>query len=408
MAIKRIDYNRSNPIQDTITTIDGYPNKLIIFKVPASKYWWCRCYFNKRYYKQSTSTENKNQAKSFAINFYEKTILSTRNLIPKTPNITFENIARDYLQKNESAITTNALQEKRKNRQYREDYNKFIADIFPALGQRLLRSIVYSDIQSYINDISKRKLSASTLTQHIVLIRKVFKHAQRENLIQFIPPFPTIKVQDNPRTWFSFNEYNHLKKTTNELIKKKEIVRGHLLDDEMRFLITFNVNTFLRISDIKELKHRHIDVNDGKVKYLLIQPEISKTKYNSPVTSMPDAVGIYKDILEYHKTHNNPYTKNDYVFFPKIHNRQFALDTMRRLFNRILEVAQLKINSSGDERTLYSLRHSSISFRLIRSDVDMLTLAKNARTSVEMLERFYTSAVTSSDTIKKIQSNRKD
>ena len=150
---------RANPISETITTIDGYPNKLVIFKVPASKYWWCRCYFNKRYYKQSTSTENKVHAKSYAINFYEQTILSTRNLVPKTPNITFENIARDYLQNIESHITTNEIQEKRKNRQYREDYNKFIADIFPVLGQRLLRSIVHSDIQSYINQLSKRKLS---------------------------------------------------------------------------------------------------------------------------------------------------------------------------------------------------------------------------------------------------------
>ena len=46
----------------------------------------------------------------------------------------------------------------------------------------------------------------------------------------------------------------------------------------------------------------------------------------------------------------------------------------------------------GQHRTLYSLRHSAMTFRLLYGrKVDLLTLAKNARTSVEMVERFYSS-----------------
>ncbi|MDG1445579.1 MAG: hypothetical protein P8L17_01225 [Methylophilaceae bacterium] len=38
-------------------------------------------------------------------------------------------------------------------------------------------------------------------------------------------------------------------------------------------------------------------------------------------------------------------------------------------------------------RTLYSLRHTSITFRLhYGQGIDMLTLARNARTSVKMIE----------------------
>jgi len=407
MTKVKVDTNRSNPITDTITSIKGYPNKLVIFQIPASKYWWVRCYFNKRYYKETTSTENKTQAISYAIKFYEKTILSSRNLIPKTPNVTFENVARQYLREIEEKIVSDSKQEERKNRQIKEEYNKLIKDIFPILGQKIIRTITYKDVNDYINTISKRNLSASTKKHHIVLLRKIFKYAQREGVIELIPPTPTVKIQDNPRSWFSFKQYGVLKRVTKELIKRGEIVRGHQITNEMRLLITFNVNTFLRISDIKLLKHKHIEIVEGVDTYLRIQPEVSKTKYNYPVTSMKFAVDIYKDLLKFHKDNGNHYSKNDYLFFPNIKNRNFALDTMRRQFEKILEVADLKTTSDGQERTLYSLRHSSISFRLIKSDIDIVSLARNARTSSDMIERFYSRFISTEQTVRKLQTNRK-
>lgn len=403
---KMIDNNRSNPILDSITHIEGYPNKLIIYKITASKYWWVRCYFNKKYYKQSTTTENKVQAKSFAIKFYEHIVLSSKNLIPRTNLITFENVARQYLQETREQIFSNKKHQERIERQVREEYNKLIKDIFPLLGQKLIRSITFKDINEYMNEISRRELSASTKKHHLVLIRKVFRYGQRENIVELIPPMPTIKIHDNPRSWFNFKQYGILKKITKDLIKKEESVRGHQITNEMRFLITFNVNTFLRISDIKLLKHRHIEIVEDIDVYLRIQPEVSKT-YNFAVTSMKVAVYIYKDLLEFHERNGNPHSQDDYVFFPNIKNRNHALSVMRRLFERILEVSDLKITADGQLRTLYSLRHSSIAFRLIRSDIDVVTLARNARTSVSMIERFYTKYVTTEETVRKIQSNRR-
>ena len=55
-----------------------------------------------------------------------------------------------------------------------------------------------------------------------------------------------------------------------------------------------------------------------------------------------------------------------------------------------MEVTGLKSSAAGETRTLYSLRHSSIMFRLLFGrTVDTLTLARNARTSPEMIDRFY-------------------
>jgi len=65
--------------------------------------------------------------------------------------------------------------------------------------------------------------------------------------------------------------------------------------------------------------------------------------------------------------------------FPTDHKRQF---------NRILEELNLKFDREGNRRTLYSLRHSYISFRLLEG-ADIYQIAKNCRTSVEMIEKHY-------------------
>ena len=83
-----------------------------------------------------------------------------------------------------------------------------------------------------------------------------------------------------------------------------------------------------------------------------------------------------------------------------IYMRNITITTAKSatyLENVGLQAAGLKETAEGDPRTLYSLRHTSIMFRaLYRGDIDSLKFANNARTSVEMLERFYLSKMESS------------
>jgi len=65
------------------------------------------------------------------------------------------------------------------------------------------------------------------------------------------------------------------------------------------------------------------------------------------------------------------------------------------------------IGVNGEKRSLYSLRHTAITFRLLYGKgIDLLTLARNARTSVEMIERFYSSNLTAEMNIDMLQSKR--
>ena len=53
-----------------------------------------------------------------------------------------------------------------------------------------------------------------------------------------------------------------------------------------------------------------------------------------------------------------------------------------------MEENDLKFDRHGKARTAYSLRHSYICFRLLEG-ADIYQVAKNCRTSVEMIEKHY-------------------
>ena len=58
------------------------------------------------------------------------------------------------------------------------------------------------------------------------------------------------------------------------------------------------------------------------------------------------------------------------------------------MFNNILAEEKLKFDRDGNRRTAYSLRHTYICFRLMEG-ADIYQIAKNCRTSVEMIEKHY-------------------
>jgi integrase len=97
----------------------------------------------------------------------------------------------------------------------------------------------------------------------------------------------------------------------------------------------------------------------------------------------------------------------DFLFLPEVTNRKTAMVLMDVHFRRITEAAGVRQGPRNQSRTLYSLRHTAITFRLLYgSGVDLLTLARNARTSVEMVEKFYASELSAEMNIGMLQRRR--
>lgn len=64
----------------------------------------------------------------------------------------------------------------------------------------------------------------------------------------------------------------------------------------------------------------------------------------------------------------------------------------RELLNAVLDELDLKKDREGNPRTAYSLRHTYICLRLMEG-ADIYQVAKNCRTSVEMIEKYYASHI---------------
>jgi len=69
------------------------------------------------------------------------------------------------------------------------------------------------------------------------------------------------------------------------------------------------------------------------------------------------------------------------------------MEILGRQFRELRARSMLE-EKTGKNITLYSLRHTAIMLRLIIGRVDSLALARNARTSQQMVDKFYASHLT--------------
>jgi hypothetical protein len=118
---------------------------------------------------------------------------------------------------------------------------------------------------------------------------------------------------------------------------------------------------------------------------------------------MPVSVHIYDRLLQFKKQHKIKCTMNDFVFFPEYNerNRTKMMGVVAKLFKRIVSETEIE-NVTDKSLTLYSLRHTAIMMRLTIGQVDTLSLARNARTSQAMIDKFYASHLTTSQVRKQL------
>lgn len=100
--------------------------------------------------------------------------------------------------------------------------------------------------------------------------------------------------------------------------------------------------------------------------------------------------------------------KTDYVFMPQQTKRDIALKDLQKQMARLLGDYRMRKGPRDEDRSPYSLRHTCIMYRLLYGEgLDLLTLARNARTSPEMIDRFYARHLSAEMNIDILQSKRR-
>lgn len=423
-----IRHARSLPLLSSMSAIRGYPSKLKIYRIRGSRFWQARCYMGGKMYVRSTRTAEKQQATEAAKHFYEELLLRLK----KEGNSEVDRLNRAQLKEPPEQyrfqyVAARALEGERGRmmrgevslQSFKALRNRMTLQILPALGQRDIRRLSHDDLSRFVDALVKRQVSSITISQYLQSIRMVFKFALINQWIDKVPPFPKIRLSSQPRGGFTLSEYLELLRAARRMAKLPEsqkpithrsraggiFTRTESVPKVMFWVIGFMVNSFLRPTDLKFIQHKHVEIVRGENLYLrLTLPETKRHK--AQIVTLRPAVRIYQALRRYAEAHacGSP---NDYLFLPEVADRDSACVVLSMHFNKILNATGLKTGELGQSRSLYSLRHTAIMFRLLYGKgIDLLTLARNARTSVQMIEAFYASNLTAEMNIGLLQSKR--
>ena len=197
------------------------------------------------------------------------------------------------------------------------------------------------------------------------------------------------------RPWFSPDEYKQLYETT-RMHAKASLPHHRWNAGQVHDYVLFLGNTGLRPDEAKNLQHRDVAiVEEGRRGDRILEIEVRGKRGVGYCKSTPSAVMPYERLLNRPKyvpqakareraRHPRPAVPPTY---PQPTGPVFPGNHIK-LFNRLLTKSSLKLDRDGKPRTAYSLRHTYICMRLMEG-ADIYQIAKNCRTSVEMIEKFY-------------------
>lgn len=384
---------------ETHTLLDG---KVHIYKRERSRFWQCSTFMNGRNHRTSTKEESLTFAKDFAQQWYMAMYLSgqqtkqqnrinemlekfVRPLTEGLPTVatvkpqkvtgpTFREAAEKFL-----VEFRTILKDQRSDKYISGQTQRVRAHLIPFFGDMPVASITGGTVQEYrlhrqTHGHKGIIPSRSSLHVETVGIRMILKTAHRYGWITQVPDIsPPYKTSGKikHRAWFSPEEYKMLYEATRE---KAKTARHRVLWEDFHDYILFMANTGLRPDEAGRLQYRDVTaVMDQDSGERLLEIEVRGKRGVGFCKSTNGAIMPFQRMQ---KRHNGQPTD---LIFGK---------TPRDQMNKILEDLNMKFDRDGNVRTAYSLRHTYICLRLMEG-ADIYQVAKNCRTSVEMIEKFY-------------------
>lgn len=380
--------------------------KLHVYKRENSRFWQCAAYINGRNHRTSTREEGLSQAKDFAEDWFLELKGKVKRGEAPAGGPTFAKAADQFMRE------FLALTAGERNATYVQGHkNRLRVHLLPFFGKKALSEITPGLVQEYrIHRTTSRKdpktgepkrPARNTLHQEIVCLRQVLKCANRHGWIAYLPdlsdPFRHAGKVSH-RGWFSLEEYNRLWRATQRRAKDPPKPRWRRSCEQLHDYVLFMANTGLRPDEAARLQFRDVTVvTDEATNETILEIEVRGKRGTGYCKSMPGAVIPFERL----RTRLRPptveagaaapsgrsETPSQNLVKPKPTDPIFD-HTHRELFKKVLEEEGLKFDREGSRRTAYSLRHTYICLRLMEG-ADIYQVAKNCRTSVEMIEKYY-------------------
>lgn len=356
--------------------------KVHVYKRENSSHWQCSTYLAGKNRRTTTKEESLERAKDFAEDWYLTLRGKARSgELAKKKEKSFSDAATLFMSEFE------AITQGQRSPVYIECKNLIIkAHLIPFFGNLGVSEVTAGKVQDYrLHRITTSKTgkppARSTMHQEIVALRQVLKTAIRHAWLTHLPdlsqPYRSAGKITH-RAWFSPAEYKQLYEATRERAKNPKKERWREACERMHDYVLFMANTGLRPDEAARLEFRDVEVvKDAATGETILEIEVRGKRGVGYCKSTAGAVRPYQRLKQRGK--------------PQSTDRLFA-SNQRELFNTILDELNLKFDRDGNRRTAYSLRHTYICLRLMEG-ADIYAIAKNCRTSVEMIEKFYASHI---------------
>jgi integrase len=232
-----------------------------------------------------------------------------------------------------------------------------------------------------------KELSSSSLQNHNAVLGKVYDKALKSGQITkyHIPNFDTKGKRQERSAAFTWEEFRRISDYIDEDMKRTKNKTSRMLLELMYDYIDFAIATGMRPGTEIE----HVEWRDIGFKLVDGVPEITVAVRKGKTTSFTgtrqvvvrsDFIANLEDLVA--RFPNRQATDKVFVLADGSEPKNLS-----RKFSDILEKLDLKKSPYG-ERTLYSLRHSYITWNL-KTKADIAALAKQCGTSIEMIDRTY-------------------
>ncbi len=328
-------------------------DKVHVYKRENSRFWQCSTFLDGKNHRTSTKEESLSHAKEFAEDWYLE--LRGKHRAGELHNEkTFADAAKSFM--HEYDVLTEG---ERNERWVKDHYRRCRLHLIPFFGKMGISQVTAGVVQEYRierlkKSEGKKTPSRSTLHHETVTLRLVLKTAIRHGWLVHLPDITTPYRSSGKivhRAWFSPEEYRQLYEATRRNMRKAVGEKHKRLAAQLHDKILFMANTGIRPDEANWLEYRDIEiVEDDSTGETILEIEVRGKRGVGYCKSTTGAVRPFERMIE----RNQPEPTDR--LFPVDHKKQF---------NRILVEEGLKEDRQGNRRTLYSLRHSYISFRLL-------------------------------------------
>lgn len=384
--------------------------KVNVYKRENSTQWQCSTYLAGKNHRKSTKEDSLSRAKEIAEDWYLELRGKARSgelqqEQTRKKGKLFTEAADQYLTEFEQ------LTAGQRSPFYIDGIKRrleaWLKPFFGHLGVNEITAGTIQDYRVYRTRQSMEKYgrppARNTMHQEIVTLRQVMKTALRHNWISHLPDMSApygASGKVSHRAWFTPDEYKQLYTATRKRAKEPKLPRYKWESEQLHDYVLFMVNTSLRPDEAKRLQFRDVTiVEDDATGETILEIEVRGKRGVGYCKSMSGAVRPFERLKARkrppHAAGNGRKSVNpdgpsgdpdawtlpqptDLVF-PKFH---------RELLKTILDEENLRSDRDGRPRTAYSLRHTYVCLRLMEG-ADIYQIAKNCRTSVEMIEKYY-------------------